>query len=147
MAISFNKKEQEKKKQRKKVEKQKRKEERKSNAGNKSFDDMIAYVDEYGRIVDTPPEPRAKSKIDADSIAVSTPKKPEEDSVLTGRVEHFNDEKGYGFIKDSNSVEKYFFHISNAYESIKQGEQVNFELERGPKGMNAVKIQLAEEKK
>lgn len=147
MAISFNKKEQEKNKQRKKIEKQKRKEERKSNAGNKSFDDMIAYVDEYGRIVDTPPERRAKSDIDVESIAVSTPKKAEEDSVLKGRVEHFNDEKGYGFIKEANSVEKYFFHISNAYASIKQGEQVNFELERGLKGMNAIKIQLIEQKK
>ncbi len=147
MAISYNKKEQEKNKQRKKVEKQKRKEERKSNAGNKSFEDMIAYVDEYGRIVDTPPEPRAKSDIDVESIAVSTPKKPEEDSVLTGRVEHFNDDKGYGFIKEAHTIEKYFFHISNAYADIREGEQVNFELERGPKGMNAVKIQRIEQKK
>lgn len=147
MAISYNKKEQEKNRQRKRLEKQKRKEERKSNAGNKSFEDMIAYVDEYGRIVDTPPELSDRTEVDVDSIEVSTPKKAEKDSLLQGRVEHFNDEKGYGFIKDADSVEKYFFHISNAYATIKEGEQVQFELERGLKGMNATKVQPAEQKK
>jgi Cold shock proteins len=143
MAISFNKKELEKKKQSKKLEKQKRKDERKSSGGSKSFDDMIAYVDENGMITDTPPDPTKKSKVDVESIAVSTPKKEEqEDPVLKGRVEHYNASKGYGFIKDLSSTEKYFFHINNAPDTIAEGNMVTFELERGQKGMNAVRIEL-----
>jgi cold shock CspA family protein len=144
MAISFNKKELEKKKQSKKLEKQKRKEERKANSGNGSFDDMIAYVDEFGVITDTPPDPSQKEKVDLESIAVSTPKKEEVEEVpLKGRVEYFSADKGYGFIKDISNTEKYFFHISNAPADIKEGNLVTFELERGKKGMNAVKIVLA----
>lgn len=144
MAISFNKKELEKKKQSKKLEKQKRKEERKANSGNASFDDMIAYVDEFGVITDTPPDPSQKEKVDLESIAVSTPKKEEVEEVpLKGRVEYFSADKGYGFIKDISNTEKYFFHISNAPADIKEGNLVTFELERGKKGMNAVKIVLA----
>ncbi|MDP4270808.1 MAG: cold shock domain-containing protein [Bacteroidota bacterium] len=142
MAISFNKKELEKKKQSKKLEKQKRKEERKVS-GSKSFDDMIAYVDENGMITDTPPDPTKKSKVDLESIAVSTPKKEDvEDPILKGRVEHYNSAKGYGFIKDLGSTEKYFFHINNAPDTITEGNMVTFELERGQKGMNAVRIEL-----
>jgi len=143
MAISFNKKELEKRKQSKKLEKKQRKEERKSSGG-KSFDDMIAYVDENGRITDTPPDPTKKHEVKLEQIEVSVPKKEEvEDVPLRGRVEYFNPDKGFGFIKDVNSIEKYFFHISNAPESITEGNMVTFELERGMKGMNAVKIALS----
>lgn len=143
MAISSNKRELQKKKLEKKQEKQKRKEERKANGGSGSFDEMIAYVDENGVIVDTPPEPVNKKGMEAEDIMISTPKKAEEEtSALEGRVEYYNPEKRYGFIKDTASMYKYFFHISNAPDSIKEGNKVSFELERGPKGMNAVKIIL-----
>ncbi|MEA4974419.1 MAG: cold shock domain-containing protein [Paludibacter sp.] len=141
MAISYNKKELEKKKQGKKLEKQKRKEERKASGGSSSFDDMIAYVDENGNITTTPPDPGKKQKIDVANISVSTPKKEDQEEVLMrGRVEHFNSEKGYGFIKDLNSTEKYFFHISAAPSDITEGHIVTFQTERGQKGMNAVNI-------
>ena len=143
MANSFNKKELEKKKEQKRKEKQQRKEERKAG-GSKSFDEMIAYVDENGVITSTPPDPGKKMKVDLDDIIISTPKKEEmEETVLTGRVEYFNTEKGYGFIKDLSGMEKYFFHVSNAPVNIAEGNTVTFELERGEKGMNAVKIVLA----
>lgn len=139
----MNKKELEKKKQTKKQEKQKRKDIRKENGGARSFDDMIAYVDENGNITDTPPDPNRNTKIEIENIAISTPKKEDiEDPILHGRVEHFNTEKGYGFIKDIGSVEKYFFHINNAPENIAEGNQVNFELEKGQRGMNAVRISI-----
>ena len=145
MAISFNKKELEKKKQKKRLEKQKRKEVRKASGGSGSFEDMIAYVDENGMITDTPPDAANKREVDIESIVVSPPKKEEtEDPVLKGRVEFFNSDKGYGFIKSIGSVEKYFFHISNAPPSIAEGNLVTFELERGQKGMNAAKIALAD---
>ena len=137
MAISFSKRELEKKKQGKKLEKQQRKEERKANRGGSSLDDMIAYVDANGMITDTPPDMSSKPKVDAETIAVSEP------VALRGRVEHFNTDKGYGFIKDLDSTEKYFFHISNAPADIAEGALVTFETERGQRGLNAVNIAYA----
>lgn len=141
-ANSFNKKEVEKRKDQKRKEKLKRKEERKTTGGGKSFDDMIAYVDENGMITDVKPDENAKkTEINLDQIVISAPRREEEEiQDLQGRVEYFNEEKGYGFIKDLGSVNKYFFHISKAPNGIKMGDVVTFELEKGPKGMNATNI-------
>jgi len=85
-----------------------------------------------------------KPKVDAETIAVFVPKKEEQEPVaLRGRVEHFNTDKGYGFIKDLDSTEKYFFHISNAPADIAEGALVTFETERGQRGLNAVNIAYA----
>lgn len=144
MAITFNKRELEKKREQKKQDKQKRKEERKANAGNAAFEDMIAYVDENGVITNTPPDQAKKRKIDIENIVISTPKKEDiEESILKGHVEYFNPDKGYGFIKNSTNMDKYFFHVSSASSSISEGNKVTFELERGKKGMNAINILLA----
>lgn len=140
-SISYNKRELEKKREQKRKEKVKRKEDRKSNSGDGSLDSMIAYVDENGVISSTPPDFSNRQEIDPDNIAVSTPQREDIDEPqLKGRVEHFNNAKGYGFIKDTASTEKYFFHISRAYEEIKEGDLVLFELERGQKGYNAIEI-------
>ena len=142
MANSFNKRELEKKKDQKRKEKQQRKDDRKA-AGTQSLDEMIAYVDENGVITDTPPDPSQKQEVDLETITVSTPKKEEvEEEDLMGRVEHFNPAKGYGFIKNTANMDKYFFHISNAPADIAEGDMVTFELERGDRGMNAVRIAL-----
>lgn len=139
---SFNKREVEKNKQQKRKEKLERREERKNNPTN-SFEDMIAYVDENGVITDTPPSERKKQEIDIEDIEISVPKKEDiEDPILQGRVEHFNADKGYGFIKHIGSADKYFFHVSSAPSGITEGNTVTFELERGQKGMNAVRIAL-----
>ncbi len=138
--ISYNKKELEKKRAQKRKQKKERKDERKAIGNNSSFEAMIAYVDENGVITNTQPDPN-KKKVDAKKIAISTPKKQdEEDLVLSGRVEHFNKDKGYGFIKDIASVEKYFFHITDAYPNIIEGNRVSFELAKGNRGPVAVKI-------
>ncbi len=143
MAGTFGKRENEKKKQAKRLEKQKKKEERKAN-GPASPEDMIAYIDENGNITDTPPDISMKEEIKLEDIAVSTPKKEDtEPEEMRGRVEHFNEERGYGFIKDLSSTEKYFFHVSDAPEGIKEGNIVTFETMRGTRGMNAVKINLS----
>ena len=131
----------EKKKQQKREEKQKRKQER-ANAGTRSFDDMIAYVDENGMLHSTPPE-KSKVEVDLENIAVSTPK--QEDIVEEpnqGRVEFFNEEKGFGFIKNLNNADKYFFHISSAPQNIAIGNKVTFEVERGARGLVAVRISI-----
>jgi cold shock CspA family protein len=140
---SFNKREIEKSKQQKRKEKQQRKEDKKNNPVS-SFDDMIAYVDENGVITSTPPDLTNKQKVEIENIVISTPKKEDmEDLILKGRIEYFNPDKGYGFIKHTGSTDKYFFHISSAPASITEGNMVTFELERGQKGMNAVRIAIA----
>ena len=144
-SITSNKRELEKKKQSKKLEKQKRKDDRKANAGSGSFEDMIAYVDEFGVISDTPPDMTNKQEVDIENIAVSTPKREAEEAVaLTGRVEYFSSDKGYGFIKPTDGSDKYFFHISNAPSTIAEGNTVTFELERGQRGMNATNITIVD---
>jgi cold shock CspA family protein len=140
--ISSNKREVSKQKEQKRLEKQKKKEARKVSGKGNSFEDMIAYVDENGVITSTPPDMQNKEEIDIDSIEVSVPKKTEDESasIFNGRVEHFNDSKGFGFIKDMGSVNKYFFHISEVEGEIKEGDKVVFELAKGTRGMNAVRI-------
>lgn len=145
-SISFHKKELEKKRAQKRKEKQQRRDERKANGSSGSLDDMIAYVDENGMITSEAPDITHKKKgVDASKIAISTPKKDEQDDApLKGRVEHFKEDKGYGFIKDLASTEKYFFHITDAFPNITEGATVTFELARGNRGLNAIKIEQAQ---
>lgn len=125
----------------KRQDKAKRKDMRKSSTSDGSLDSMIAYVDENGRIVDTPPDLTKKTKIKAENIEISVPKKEDiEEPIRTGRVEFFNDDKGYGFIKDLDTQEKFFVHVHGLLDKIEEGNKVNFELERGLKGMNAVRV-------
>ncbi|MCD8179232.1 MAG: cold shock domain-containing protein [Tannerellaceae bacterium] len=142
-----NKRDNEKKRQSKRLEKEKRKEERKkSSTKGASLEDMFMYVDANGQLTSTPPDLQNREKVDLESIIISTPKKVEEEEnpVHKGRVEHFNAAKGYGFIKELSSINKYFFHISATKENIKDGNIVYFELERGTKDMNAVNIRFEE---
>jgi cold shock CspA family protein len=141
---SFGKKEREKKRLKKKQDKLKLKEERKANStkgGN--WEDMIAYVDEFGNLTDTPPDPtKKKVKIDASSIVLGIPKKEEVyvDPIKKGKVEFFNDSKGFGFIKEQDTQEKYFVHVNGLIDRVAEGDKVTFELEQGMKGMNAVRV-------
>lgn len=140
---SFHKKEIEKNKQQKKKEKLQRKEERKQQ-GVSSFEDMIAYVDANGMIVDEPPTPAKKDEIAVEDIEISVPRKEFEEELgePTGRVDFFDESRGFGFIKEKDSVNKYFFHKSNAESGIHEDQMVTFRLERGLKGMNAVDVKI-----
>ena len=139
---SFGKKEKEKKRLKKREEKQKKKEERKLNPKSGDLEDMLVYVDENGQLTDTPPDPSKKVKVEAEDIVIGVPKKEhiEEDPFHKGKVEFFNDSKGFGFINDLDSQEKYFVHISELIDEVKEGDNVIFEIERGMKGMNAVRV-------
>lgn len=141
---TFGKKEKEKKKRKKREEKAKKREERKENATDGSLENMIAYVDEFGNITDTPPDPTAKPKpkVKAEDIQLGVPKKEEEEIEVEheGKVSFFNDSKGYGFIKDLKSQESYFVHVNGLTEEVAEGDKVYFELEQGQKGLNAVKV-------
>jgi cold shock CspA family protein len=142
---TYNKKEKEKKRLKKRQDKQQKMEERRQNAGSGGFDSMIAYVDEFGNITDTPANPMLKKQVDAETIIIGVPKRVDEplDSLHLGVVDFFNENKGYGFIKDSSSQERYFVHANGLIEKIKDGDRVSFELEKGPKGLNATKVKKA----
>ncbi|MDC6352491.1 cold shock domain-containing protein [Zeaxanthinibacter sp. PT1] len=57
-----------------------------------------------------------------------------------GTVKFFNDTKGYGFIKEDGSEEEHFVHISGLIDEVREGDVVEFELQQGKKGMNAVNV-------
>jgi CspA family cold shock protein len=60
-----------------------------------------------------------------------------------GTVKFFNETKGFGFIKDSESNTEYFVHSTGLEQKIKDGDEVVFELQEGKKGLNAVKVRTA----
>ena len=62
------------------------------------------------------------------------------DAVRKGKVEFFNDQKGFGFIKEDVTQEKYFVHVHGCTEEIKENDNVSFELEQGLKGLNCVRV-------
>ncbi|MBD3861999.1 cold-shock protein [Olleya marilimosa] len=142
---TFNKSEKEKKRLKKREDKRKKMEARKldkeANGGSDGI--QFAYVDFNGNLVDTPPDPELKEKIDAEEIVLGVPKKvegEEEDPVRNGKVSFFDTSKGFGFIIDTENNEKYFCHVSGLIDQIAENDKVSFELERGMKGMNAVKV-------
>ena len=142
---SFNKKEKEKKRLKKREDKKKKASERRDNSAGGGLDNMMAYVDEFGNITDTPPDPTVKkTKIKASDIEIGIPKKEASDEYngpLEGRVDFIDTSKGFGFIINTRNQEKYFVHVSQLIDSIEEGNKVTFELEQGLKGMNAVKVQ------
>ncbi len=60
----------------------------------------------------------------------------------TGKVKFFNESKGFGFIKDNETSEEYFVHVSGLVDSISEDDEVSFELQQGRKGLNAQNVKL-----
>ncbi|MCK9311423.1 MAG: cold shock domain-containing protein [Bacteroidales bacterium] len=60
-----------------------------------------------------------------------------------GTVKFFNESKGFGFIKDSESSKEYFVHSNGLKDQINENDEVTFDLEEGKKGLNAVNVKLA----
>jgi cold shock CspA family protein len=142
---TFSKRQKEAKRAKKKKDKLLKKEDRKANSDGGGLDNMIAYVDEFGNITDTPPEEQeVREEVEAENIEIGVPKreKIEEQTHFEGKVAFYNDSKGYGFINDINSGEKYFVHINGCLDEIQENDKVTFELERGQKGMNAVNVKV-----
>lgn len=139
---TFNKREKEKKRLQKHEEKKVRKVERKANSSGGGLDSMMAYVDENGVITSTPPDPTKRKVVDAEEIELGIPRREKEEEApdRTGRVDFFDTSKGFGFINEDNSRERFFVHISGMIDEVKEGDKVIFEIERGPKGLNAVRV-------
>ncbi len=145
---TFNKSEKEKKRRKKKQEKAERREQRKlekAEAGKVSFEDLIRYVDEDGNLTTEKPDPSKKKKINAADIKLGVPSRDSEpfDPIRRGRVNFFNNEKGFGFISDMDTRDSVFVHINNVNEPIAEGDKVTYEVEMGPKGASAVNVSIA----
>ena len=57
-----------------------------------------------------------------------------------GTVKFFNESKGFGFIVDEESKTEYFVHVTGLIDEINEGDAVEFELQEGRKGLNAVNV-------
>ena len=141
---TYSKKEKEKKRRKKKKEKEEKRAERKANAVSGTLDNMMAYIDEHGNISDTPPDPENKVEFELEDIVTSVPKQEEFDMDATreGKIDFFNTDKGFGFIKEIGTGESYFVHYKGLVDDVAEGNKVSFELEKGMKGLNAINVKL-----
>ncbi|HPF93780.1 MAG TPA: cold shock domain-containing protein, partial [Tenuifilaceae bacterium] len=55
----------------------------------------------------------------------------------------FDETKGFGFIKDNDSDNEYFVHLTGLIDKITDNDEVSFDLEEGRRGVNAVNVKLA----
>lgn len=64
-----------------------------------------------------------------------------------GRVKWFNDKKGFGFIEPEGGGEDVFVHhtsiLSEGFRTLLEGQTVQFEMTRGPKGLQALNVEKA----
>lgn len=64
--------------------------------------------------------------------------------MVTGTVKWFNDSKGFGFIAPSDGTDDVFVHFSaiegSGFKTLAEGQSVEFEVEQGPKGLQAAKV-------
>jgi len=65
--------------------------------------------------------------------------------MATGTVKWFNESKGYGFITPSEGGSDVFVHFSaiqgSGFKTLKEGQSVSFDIEQGPKGPQATKVE------
>jgi CspA family cold shock protein len=62
------------------------------------------------------------------------------DNKKHGTVKFFNSEKGFGFIKHDDSGQETFVHSSGLIDQIKENDRVEFDVQNGKKGLNAVNV-------
>ena len=64
--------------------------------------------------------------------------------MVTGTVKWFNESKGFGFIAPSDGSADVFVHFSaiqgDGFKTLVEGQTVEFEVEQGPKGLQAAKV-------
>ncbi len=144
MSETRNKKDREERKQKEKNDKVQKMQNRKEKP-KKSFDQMIAYMDEDGHLSSAPPDQRKKIEVKLEDIWIGVPEyipPIEEELTRTGKVTFFNTAKGFGFIKDHASNQSVFVHANNVESPIRENDNVSFQIEMRQRGPAAVKVKL-----
>ncbi len=59
-----------------------------------------------------------------------------------GTVKFFNESKGFGFITEEGTSKEYFVHVTGLVDEVRDGDEVEFELQEGRKGLNAVNVKV-----
>ena len=66
--------------------------------------------------------------------------------MATGTVKWFNESKGFGFITPAGGGDDVFVHFSaiqgSGFKTLQEGQSVSFEVEKGPKGLQATKVSV-----
>ncbi len=132
------------KQEKKRKEKEKRRLEKKEQGKKGDLDDMIAWVDENGMITSTPPDLSQKKEINAESIELGVPKSEPRNfnKIRTGRLQNYNETRAFGFIIDSETNESIFVHNNDCDGELRAGCNVEFETEKGVKGIKAVRVKI-----
>ena len=60
-----------------------------------------------------------------------------------GKVKFFNETKGFGFIRNDETNQDVFVHVTGLIDEIRENDQVTFEITEGRKGLNAINVKLA----
>ncbi|GAA4335508.1 cold shock domain-containing protein [Flaviaesturariibacter amylovorans] len=142
---TFSKREMENRKRKQRQEKNERKLARKDQAP-KSFDDMIAYLDENGNLTTQPVDIKKKKVYSLEEVPDAVPKAEHfilDDSMHTGNVQYFSKSKGFGFINDSVTGERIFVHKDQCNFPIMEGDKVTYILRSGDRGLLATLVRKA----
>lgn len=59
-----------------------------------------------------------------------------------GTVKFFNDSKGFGFITPEDGSKDVFVHVNGLVDEINEGDKVSYNVEEGPKGLNATNVKV-----
>jgi cold shock CspA family protein len=138
---TYSKKERESQRLKRIQDKKKKSEDRKANKGSGSLDEMMAYLDENGNLTSTPPDPGKRREFKLEDIQIGVPvgrggpELPRE-----GKISFFNTAKGFGFINDSTTGERLFFHVSDLASPVSESDFVTYDLGHGNRGPCAVNV-------
>lgn len=142
---TFNKRAKEQKRLKERQDKREKMEERKLNKQKGlKLEDMMAYVDDNGNITDKPQDPRLKKVFRLEDIRIDIPAGNERDSTHTGKLQFFDNEKGFGFIIDDATQNRVFLHHSNIDFPAQLNDSLKFDVqpgERGPVAINVSKLE------
>lgn len=141
---TFGKKEVRNKQLKKRKDKEKKRLEKKDGEKKNSLDDMLAWVDENGQICSAPPDLSKTTEVNLEDIEISVPKGGfvKETVAYKGKISNFDETKGFGFISSPQLTESVFVHANDCQEIVKTGYKVEFETERGVKGLKAINVKV-----